>query len=271
MTQLAQLVSACETLWPLENTEDWDRPGLITGASSEHVNKVMFAVDVTSEVVAEAIDFGVELLIAHHPFLLKPIHSLAEDTAKGALIADAIRAGLAIYAAHTNADVVETGVSDELARRLGLTNRVALSPLGELVGLGRVGLLDDAITLGTFARLVANVLPPTAGGVRVAGNFDQLVERIAVCGGAGDSLISAAIDAQVDVFVTADLRHHVVQDARETAKLSGGRPAIIDVSHWASEWLWLDAAAAQLQQRFPEVEFVVSDLRTDPWDFLITQ
>jgi dinuclear metal center YbgI/SA1388 family protein len=231
----------------------------------------MLSVDVTSEVVAEAIDSKIDLLIAHHPFLLRGVNSVSENTAKGRLLSMSIRAGLAIYSAHTNADVVEKGVSDELARRLGVEQRVALAPFGESVGLGRIGRLGEAVTLGSFARLVANVLPPTASGVRVAGDFDQMVERIAVCGGAGDSLLSAALSAQADVFVTADLRHHPVQDAREFAGLTRGTPAIIDVSHWASEWLWLEVAAGQLQRQFEEIEFSVSDLRTDPWDFVITQ
>lgn len=271
MIQLKKLIDTVEQLWPLENAEDWDRPGLVTGNPEQKITRVMLSVDVTREVVAEAIDANIDLLVAHHPFLLRGVNSIAENTAKGAVLAAAVRADLAIYAAHTNADVVEHGVSDELARRLGVEQRVALEPFGETTGLGRIGLLSDAITLGSFARLVANVLPATAGGVRVAGNFDQLVERIAVCGGAGDSLISAAAQHAADVYVTADLRHHAVQDARELAVINNKIPAIIDVSHWASEWLWLDIAAGQLQKLYSEIEFVVSDLRTDPWDFVITQ
>lgn len=271
MIQLDQITNRVQELWPLENAEDWDRPGLVCGNPSQQISRVMLSVDVTREVVEEAIDAKVDLLIAHHPFLLRGVSTVAENTSKGQVLTQAIKADLAIYAAHTNADVVEHGVSDELARRLGVEQRVALAPLGENIGLGRFGLLSDAVTLGSFARLVANVLPATAAGVKVAGNFDQLVERIAVCGGAGDSLIAAAQAARADVFVTADLRHHPVQDARELATLSGGTPAIIDVSHWASEWLWLDIAAGELQKHFEEVEFMVSDLRTDPWDFVITQ
>ena len=271
MIQLERVIDSIESLWPLQNAEDWDSPGLVCGNPSQPVARVMLSVDVTSEVVAEAIDSKIDLLIAHHPFLLRGVNSVSENTAKGRLLSMSIRAGLAIYSAHTNADVVEKGVSDELARRLGVEQRVALAPFGESVGLGRIGRLGEAVTLGSFARLVANVLPPTASGVRVAGDFDQMVERIAVCGGAGDSLLSAALSAQADVFVTADLRHHPVQDAREFAGLTRGTPAIIDVSHWASEWLWLEVAAGQLQRQFEEIEFSVSDLRTDPWDFVITQ
>jgi putative NIF3 family GTP cyclohydrolase 1 type 2 len=73
-----------------------------------------------------------------------------------------------------------------------------------------------------------------------------------------------------DVYVTSDLRHHPAQEAKEAAQLSGG-PALIDVSHWASEWLWLDAAAEELRTALPDVEVVVSERRTDPWDFMVVQ
>ena len=110
-----------------------------------------------------------------------------------------------------------------------------------------------------------------AGAVdRAAGTPRQPVTRVAVCGGAGDSLLSAEAVRTADVYVTADLRHHPASEAREQAVLGGG-PALLDVSHWASEWLWLDTAAEQLRAALPGVEVVVSELRTDPWDFAILQ
>ena len=114
------------------------------------------------------------------------------------------------------------------------------------------------------------MLPPTAGGVRAAGDYRQPVTRVAVCGGAGDSLLAASAVRTADVYITADLRHHPASEAREQAVLGGG-PALVDVSHWASEWLWLDTAAEQLREALPGVEVVVSELRTDPWDFAILQ
>jgi len=268
---LAELVASFEQRWPLSHAEEWDAPGLITGNGSQRVSKVLLSVDVTAETVKAAIDGGFNLLLAHHPYIMRGVKALAEDTVKGAVLARAIRAGLAIYAAHTNADVVENGVSHVLATRLGIQDSTALVPLGLAVGSGRIGTLPDTITLGEFALAVARALPATATGVRVSGDYDQPVNRVAVCGGAGDSFIGSVAAAGADVYVTADLRHHVVQDVREQAGLNGGAPAIIDVSHWASEWLWLEQAAAELRNIHTGVEFEVCDLRTDPWDFVITQ
>jgi dinuclear metal center YbgI/SA1388 family protein len=272
MVQLTELVAGLERLWPLSNAEEWDTPGLQAGSPAKEVQRVMLSVDVTDAVVASAIEAKADLLLAHHPYLMRGVKYLAEDQPKGAVLAKAIRASLAIYAAHTNADVVADGVSDVLARRLGLMDSIPLVGTGE-VGTGRIGGLTDATTLGMFAATVARALPHTATGVRVAGDYNQVVERVAVCGGAGDSFIEAARAAGADVYVTADLRHHVVQDAREASLLAGNgnQMAIIDVSHWASEFLWLEVAAEQLRRIYPEVSFEVCDLRTDPWDFVVTQ
>ncbi|WP_344311901.1 Nif3-like dinuclear metal center hexameric protein, partial [Agromyces terreus] len=134
----------------------------------------------------------------------------------------------------------------------------------------RAGPPAEPTTLGRLARRLAEILPPTATGVRVAGGFDDVVETVAVCGGAGDSLLGDPAVRAADVYITADLRHHPASEAREQSRLGGG-PALVDVSHWASEWLWLEAAAAQLAEAHPDLELRVSELRTDPWDFQVVQ
>ena len=270
--ELGQLTAAFEKLWPLSGAEDWDAPGLVTGSESQRVSRVLLTVDVTTEIITESIDGEFDLVLAHHPYLLRGINSLSENFAKGATLSNAIRAGVSIYAAHTNADVVTNGVSAVMAEAFGIQNAKPLVATADAsIGHGRIGNLAAPIKLGDFARLIAKVLPSTATGVRVAGNFDQEIKSVAVCGGAGDSFIAAAVAAGADVYVTSDLRHHPVQDAREQSLLSGGTPAMIDVAHWASEWLWLEVAAGQLSKLFPNVQFVVSQIRTDPWDFVVTQ
>jgi putative NIF3 family GTP cyclohydrolase 1 type 2 len=136
--------------------------------------------------------------------------------------------------------------------------------------LGRVGDLPEETTLGAIARALAEILPATATGVRASGDYDQAVRRIALCGGAGDSLLSHPAVRAADVYITADLRHHPASEAREQALLGGG-PALVDVSHWASEWLWLEGAADALRRELPGLDVRVSELRTDPWDFVVTQ
>jgi dinuclear metal center YbgI/SA1388 family protein len=128
-------------------------------------------------------------------------------------------------------------------------------------GLGRVGELPSAVSLREFAERVAQVLPATAGGVRVAGDPERLVQTVAVCGGSGGSLLGPAAGAGADVLLTSDLKHHPVSEAGESAG-----PALCEVAHYASEWPWLPVAADLLHRDLgARVQVAVSACRTDPW------
>jgi putative NIF3 family GTP cyclohydrolase 1 type 2 len=211
------------------------------------------------------------MLFVHHPLLLRGVTAVAEDRYKGAALARLIRGGCALLAAHTNADVVETGTSAVFADHLGLTGIRPLEPgTDPNRGIGRVGTLPEPTTLGMLARALGALLPSTAGGIRVSGEFDKPISTIALCGGAGDSLLGNTAVLDADVYITSDLRHHPASEFRENARHNDG-PALIDVSHWASEWLWLDTAATQLRAALDGVTVTVSDLRTDPWDFVVVQ
>ena len=112
---------------------------------------------------------------------------------------------------------------------------------------------------------MAAALPATAQGVRVAGDPDRAVRRVAVCGGAGDFLLDELSSADVDVYVTSDLRHH---RAGEFVEHRG--PALVDVAHWAAEWTWLPVVEAKLIAAMGDtVSTRVSTLSTDPWQFRI--
>ncbi|MDO7882122.1 Nif3-like dinuclear metal center hexameric protein [Salinibacterium soli] len=269
---VADVVSAVDRLWPVAGAEPWDAVGLVAGDPSAEVSSILLAVDAVLDTTDEALSVGADLLLVHHPLLLRGVTSVAADRYKGAVLTRLIRGGCALLAAHTNADVVARGTSAALATAIGLEDARPLVPgtVDPSVGLGRVGRLDRPVTLGALARALAEVLPATATGVRVAGEFDRPVRTIALCAGAGDSLLSHPDVLAADVYITSDLRHHPASEAVENARVAGG-PALIDVSHWASEWLWLDAAASELRAALPGVEVAVSDLRTDPWDFVVTQ
>ncbi len=270
---LREVVQALDALYPPDTAMSWDRVGLVAGDLDQPVSRIHFAVDPTVEVVQEAIAAGADLLVTHHPLLLRGIHSVATTFAKGAAVTRAVVADLALYCAHTNADVADPGVSDALAAACGL---VEVEPLGLDEGrpLGRLGRLDPPVSLRQFASALAAALPATAGGIRVAGDADATVCRVAVLGGAGDDRFADVRRVGADVYVTADLRHHPALEAREEARVSGeGRPFLVDAGHWASESLWLPVAAAALRARLGEagttVETWVSTLRTDPWDFTL--
>jgi len=268
---VADVCAAVERLWPASGAETWDAPGLLSGDPGAAVTSVHLAVDAVPDVANEAVAAGADLLLVHHPLLLRGVTTVAEDRYKGVVLAKLIRGGCALVAAHTNADVVETGTSAVLAAHLGLVDaRPITAGATPSRGIGRAGRLPEPTTLGRLARQLAEILPATASGIRVAGDYDRVVETVALCGGAGDSLLAETAVLASDVYITSDLRHHPASESRENAKIVRG-PALIDVSHWASEWLWLDVAADELRAALSGVTVTVSDLRTDPWDFTIVQ
>jgi putative NIF3 family GTP cyclohydrolase 1 type 2 len=131
--------------------------------------------------------------------------------------------------------------------------------------LGRVGELSRPTSLRTFAERLAAAIPTTAGGIRMAGDPDRSVRTVAVLPGAGDSLLDAARRSAADVYLTSDLRHHPAGDALAWT----GAPALIDVPHWAAEWVWLPMLRRRLREalelRGAAVPIGISELVTDPW------
>jgi dinuclear metal center YbgI/SA1388 family protein len=366
--RLADVIEVLDEAYPPRLAQSWDSVGLVCGDPGDVLDSVTVAIDATPAVVDEVPDAG--LLLAHHPLLLRGVDTVAASTPKGALVHRLIRTGRSLFTAHTNADSASPGVSDALARALGLTVDGVLEPLSgaadldkwvvyvprenaeavqaavfdagaghigdyshcswsvsgigqflphdgatpavgsvgtvervdedrfEVVapararaavltamraahpyeepafdifalvpppgdaGLGRIGSLPKPESLRAFVSRVGASLPQTSWGVRAAGDPDMLVSRVAVCGGAGDSLLATAAGADVQAYVTADLRHHPADEHRRASNV-----ALIDVAHWASEFPWCDQAANLLRSRFGAALPVrVSTLRTDPWN-----
>ncbi|MFD2673982.1 Nif3-like dinuclear metal center hexameric protein [Gulosibacter bifidus] len=274
MTTLRELQQTFQEFYPEQDAESWDSVGLTAGDPNAEVTRVLLAVDAVAETVAEAVDSGAQLLFTHHPLLLRGVTTIAEDTYKGALLARLIRGGCALFSAHTNADVVETGPTGVIFDRLGIpqgpSNRTPIKPTApdSPRGIGLVGDLPEPVSLADFAAHVAEVFPATAGGVRVAGDAQRQVQRIACCSGAGDSLLSHPLVRSADVYLTSDLRHHPASESLEHTALGEG-PALVDTAHYASEWLWLDGLAARLRERHPDLTVTVSHRNTDPWSFVI--
>lgn len=271
MPTVDEVLAAVERLWPVAGAEPWDAVGLVAGEPGDEVRSILLAVDAVLDTADEAVATGADLLITHHPPLLRGVTSVAGDRYKGAVLTRLIRAHCALIAAHTNADVVESGTSAVLAERIGLIDLqpIVPSPLPGR-GIGRVGRLAEPTTLGRLARQLGDILPPTASGIRVAGEYEREVNTVALCAGAGDAYLAVPAVRAADVYITSDLRHHPASEAVENARVGGG-PALIDVSHWASEWLWLETAASQLTAELGGVAVAVSELRTDPWDFAVVQ
>lgn len=248
--------------YPEEWAADWDAVGLVCGDPHASVSRILLAVDPAPSVVDEALLVQADMIITHHPLFLQGVHAVTPETAGGSVVHTLIGHGIALYCAHTNADHAFPGVSDALATALGVYDTVPVEVTGDAgVGVGRIGRVAEPCSLQEFAVRVTGSLPETVQGIRVAGDLDRVVRTVAVCGGAGDSLL-AAIGSRADVYVTSDLRHHRAQD-----HLAAGGGALIDVAHWASEWPWLNQAAEFLRNdpTLQGVDVEVSTIVTDPW------
>jgi dinuclear metal center YbgI/SA1388 family protein len=260
---LRDVIAALEVAYPTALAQSWDAVGLVCGDPAEPVRRVLIAVDPVDETVAEALEHDAQLLVTHHPLLLRGVHGVPADDPKGGLVHRLVRAGVGLFCAHTNADAADPGVSDALAHVLGLQITGVLEPHegASGTGLGRICQLPRPEPLAAFTDRVRGALPETAWGVRAGGNPQRLLHTVAVCGGAGDSLLGAASAAGVDAFVTADLRHHPASE-----HLAAGGPALVDVAHWASEHPWCAQAAAVLGDALGgTVDVHVSYRCTDPW------
>ncbi|MFE1424216.1 Nif3-like dinuclear metal center hexameric protein [Streptomyces fungicidicus] len=268
MPRLSEVIAALDNLWPAEWAESWDAVGTVVGDPDQEVTRVLFAVDPVRETVDEALKLDADLLVTHHPLYLRGTTTVAASTFKGRVVHTLIKNDIALHVAHTNADTADPGVSDALAGALDLRILRPLvpdpsDPAGRR-GLGRVCEPDRPLTVRELAARAAERLPATAQGIRVAGDPDAPVRTVAVSGGSGDSLFDHVRAAGVDAFLTADLRHHPVSEARAQSSL-----ALLDAAHWATEWPWCELAAAQLDEISDrhgwDLRVHVSRTVTDPW------
>ena len=267
---LGSLIEQLEKRWPLASAVAWDAPGLVTGSLTQSISRVLLTVDVTAAIVAEAIEGEFDLVLAHHPFLLRPVNNLTEHSAKGNVVSSLIKNNIALYSAHTNADASFSGTTATLAKAIGISDLKGFDAQGS-IGTDLSAALGQAqsVSLGEIAANLASVLPQTASSVRVAGSFDQIVSKVALVAGAGDSFADAAYQLGAELFISSDLRHHVVLELLERAKAEGREFGVIDISHWAAEWLWLEVAASELASENSDLTFQVCDVRTDVWDFVV--
>ncbi len=260
LSQWTDLVAAC---YAPHTAAAWDSIGLQVGDPSDEISAVMISLDVTAEVLDEARDRAVDLIVAHHPLLFAPLARLTPSTAAGRLALRAARDRVAVIAVHTNFDAAVPGTTEPMVEALQLTDVRPLEPLPDEPehGLGRIGTLPRAMRVRAVADLLAGALP--APHLRVAGPLERLVERVAACGGAGDSLLDAAHAAGADLYVTGDLRHHVVLDA-----LTVGM-AVIDAGHYATEAAALPALRTRLatmaSSRGLSAGLLASSTTTEPW------
>ena len=220
------VADAVNRLAPRMLAEEWDNPGLLVGNPSTPVRKIFVCLDVTDANVTRAIEFGAQIIVAHHPLIFRPIKNLRTDLPLGRKISRLIKNDVAVFAAHTNLDSAQGGVNDVLARRLGLVNVKMFGD--EEISLGRLGELETPMSAADFARHVKHALG--AENVRLIDAGDFLVGKVGLCGGAGANVIAKAKFFGANAFVTGDVKYHEAQAAIESGI------HVVDAGHFATEF-----------------------------------
>jgi dinuclear metal center YbgI/SA1388 family protein len=240
-----------------------DPIGVQLGTVSKPVSQVLIALDVTPEVVSEAIDMKAELIIAHHAIMYRPIKHLRSDLPAGKLFESLIKNDIAVYIAHTNLDVAAGGVNDILASLLGLEQLSVLQETQPNQGIGRVGKLPAPRVLTDFVHTIKQAFEVPA--VRVVGHPGTLIKKVAVVGGSGRDYVKAAMFAGADVLITGDIDYHTAHDA-----LVAGM-CIVDAGH-NIEKLLKPVVAHIMQEKLWKAGYSTkvspSERNTDPFLFL---
>ena len=227
---LQDIINIIESVAPLSYQEDWDNSGLQVGDRNAEVHEALLTVDVTESVVNEAISLGCDLIISHHPLLFRGIKQLTGATPQERCVMLAIRHNIAIYSAHTSMDSYLHGVSGRMAEKLGISDYRILIPsaASEKVGLGVIGELQHPMENEAFVAHVAKIFAMPDTALRWVEGRNQLVRKVAICGGAGAEFIEQAIAQGADAFVSADFKYHELQSAYQ-------RITVVDMDHWVSE------------------------------------
>ena len=260
--KIREIAEVIERVAPLGWQEDYDNAGLIVGRPDDEVHRALLAVDVTEEVLDEAEREGCDLVVTHHPIVFRALKRFNSADAVQRCVERAIRRGIALYACHTNLDSAPEGMSWRLATLLGVGNLRVLQPSASdpRVGFGVVGELPEAMETVAFMQRLRQRL-----GVRVVRHSDIAspeVRRVAVCTGAGASLIGDARRAGADIYVTADMKYNDFMTP-------DGARTVADIGHFESEYCVIDLLFDVLSKNLITFAVRKSECSRNPVNYLM--
>jgi GTP cyclohydrolase I len=243
------IIAHMEKMAPSSLCESWDNIGMIIDIC-ENVTGVMVVVDVTADIIFEAVSKNVNLIISHHPIIFDALKSIDKQD----VVYLAIKNDISVYCAHTNMDLAENGVNQALAVKLGLKDIDLLSDDRE-VDFGRIGKLSTPMSLKDFALFVKQKLD--APSLRVLGAKDRMVLKVAVSSGSGAEKIADAEKMGADVIVTGEVKHNHYID--NLAKNMG----IIDAGHYDTEKHFVNMVRKSLQSAINDVDYSLAVFLSD--------
>jgi len=274
---LDTIIHFLETRYPLSLAESWDNVGLLVGDRAMPVRRIMTCLTVTPESCREAIEQQADLIVTHHPFPFQTVRQITTATNVGCMLWQLIRAGVAVYSAHTAFDSAATGINQQIAELLGLEDITTLYPINDdvsiasnpitLQGTGRVGMLPQSVPLIELVEIVAklfrqNVLP-------YVGDPTKQVQRVAIgCGAAGEFL-EQAIAQKADVFLVGEAKFHQYLEA------TANDVAMILPGHYASERFAVEQLTDAIANQFRDLETPpivwTSRFESDPLRFFVAK
>jgi dinuclear metal center YbgI/SA1388 family protein len=234
-----EIIAVLEKLWPMNKAVSWDNVGLQVGSYEKEVHGILLTLDITDDVLHQAVTDQADMIISHHPLIFSGIKSVTSGNFIGSRVISLIQHDMVYYAMHTNYDVVRMGqMHSELFQ---LKDVQVLSPIteGAEEGIGCVGILSSPQTLQEFAEFSKEQLGIPQ--VSVYGDATRKISRVAVSGGSGKSMVQAALLAKADVLVTGDIDHHTGIDCEAQGL------AVVDGGHYGTEYLFMEDVKTQLE------------------------
>ena len=240
--KVGDITAALEAFAPLRIQESWDNSGLIIGSPEDEVHGVMVGFDCTTDLIKEAVENGCNMVVTHHPLIFKGIRRIDSKDPVGAAIMQAVRSGVAVYAAHTTADKVIAGVSGAMARRLELRHVQILVPEDDgTVGLGVIGDFPRPMTGREALSYVQEKF-----GLKVIKSSRPLEEpiiRVALLGGSGGAEAGLAQAKGAQLYLTADVSYH--------SFFTPEGFMVMDIGHFESEVEIVDIFLEEIRKKFP--------------------
>ena len=256
---IREIIDALERFAPLPLQDDYDNSGLQVGTTETEVSGVLLCLDVTRQVVDEAIKNGCNLIVSHHPLLFRPLKKLTDDNI-GSIVMDAVRAGITVYASHTNLDNASKGVNMRIAQILGLQDIRPLDEHPDGNGAGIIGSFREPVTEQQLLTTIKDKFGAVC--IRHNGSLGRKISRMAICGGSGAFLTDKAVEQEADAFMTGEIGYHRFFGYDGTIKL-------IETGHFESEQFTVDLIADILAESFPALKVVKTAIKTNPINYYI--
>ena len=265
--KIRDITDAIEQYAPLRLQEEWDNAGIQVGNPEAEITGILLCTDATEAVVAEAIDLGYNLVISHHPLIFRGLKKIMGRTPVERAVAMAIKHDITIYSAHTNMDSAWQGVSFRMADKIGMTDVQFLDdnnvdPYGDndstTAGCGVIGDIEPMPAREVLKRVKAAF---EVGAVRYSGDGDTMVNRVALCGGAGGFLLDKAVAMGAQLYITADMRYHDFLDNAQ-------RIVVADIGHYESEHFTKEIFLEIIQKKSPTFAVAFAKNETNQVNYL---